>query len=193
MTTGDFTGRVTRRVGDQERERAVELLRAAAGDGQISLGELGDRIEAALAARTMAELGAVIGDLPAADTLSQQPARPTTVRLAVSHGHVDRLGAWPIPQNIDLELRHAASALDLRTTPLPPEGVHIHVQATRSTVRILVPATTQVDLNNLGRHKSNVTDRGARHAMADSHPSVQITGDIYNSTLKVLRPRRRWL
>ncbi len=150
MSTGDFTQRTARRVGDQERERAVELLRAAAGDGQISLGELGDRIEAALAARTTAEMSAVIGDLPAA-ALPQPATRPANVRLAVSHAHVDRLGSWPIPEHIGLELNHAASALDLRTTPLPPEGVHIHVQAGRSSIRILVAATTLVDLNNLER------------------------------------------
>ena len=53
------------RASDAERERVVEELRAHAGDGRLDLEELEERTSAALAAKTLAELGAVKADLPA--------------------------------------------------------------------------------------------------------------------------------
>ena len=63
----------TLRVSDAERERAVEELRAHAGDGRLDLEELEERTSAALAAKTLAELQAVKVDLPA--RRSRVPAR----------------------------------------------------------------------------------------------------------------------
>jgi len=53
------------RASDADRERAVDVLRIAAGDGRLTAGELDERLEAALSARTVGELAEVISDLPA--------------------------------------------------------------------------------------------------------------------------------
>jgi len=52
------------RASQQERDRAVELLRMHAGEGRLDLEELEQRVEAALAARTRGELDALLADLP---------------------------------------------------------------------------------------------------------------------------------
>lgn len=52
------------RASDADRERAAERLRRAAAEGRLDTDELEERLEAALGARTYAELEAVVADLP---------------------------------------------------------------------------------------------------------------------------------
>ena len=53
------------RASHEDRDRTVEILRVAAGDGRLTAAELDERIEAALTARTSGELAALTADLPA--------------------------------------------------------------------------------------------------------------------------------
>jgi hypothetical protein len=52
------------RVSNAERDGVVEQLRLNMADGRLDIDEFGDRVEQALAARTGAELQAVLADLP---------------------------------------------------------------------------------------------------------------------------------
>ena len=52
------------RASDEDRDRAVEILRVAAGDGRLTAAELDERLGAALTARTSGELAALTADLP---------------------------------------------------------------------------------------------------------------------------------
>ncbi|OLM34207.1 DUF1707 domain-containing protein [Pseudonocardia sp. Ae706_Ps2] len=52
------------RIGDAERERALERLGRHVGDGRLDLAEFSTRSEQVAAARTASELAAVEADLP---------------------------------------------------------------------------------------------------------------------------------
>ena len=69
------------RASDADRDIAADILCAAVGDGRLTLGELDDRLGAALSARTTAELAALIADLtgrPSARPVGPVgPSRPT--------------------------------------------------------------------------------------------------------------------
>jgi hypothetical protein len=52
------------RASDAEREAIVARLRRAAGEGRLEPDELDDRLDAAFAARTRAELVPLVADLP---------------------------------------------------------------------------------------------------------------------------------
>lgn len=52
------------RASDADREQVAERLRAAAGEGRLSAGELEERLEGAFGARTQAELEPLTADLP---------------------------------------------------------------------------------------------------------------------------------
>ena len=64
-----YAGRVARRdslrASDGDREDVAELLRAATAEGRLLAGELEERLEVALRARTYGELDALVVDLPA--------------------------------------------------------------------------------------------------------------------------------
>jgi hypothetical protein len=67
------------RASDADRERAVETLRHAASEGQLTVDELEERISAAYAARTRKELEPLLADM------SPAPG-PRAGGLSVSEG-----------------------------------------------------------------------------------------------------------
>src|SRR5215472_2110049 len=54
------------RASHADRDRVVDTLRVAAGDGRLSAEELDTRLESALSARTLGELTELTADLPIA-------------------------------------------------------------------------------------------------------------------------------
>jgi hypothetical protein len=57
------------RASHDDRDRVVEVLTGAAGDGRLTPEELDQRVGAALTARTYGELAALVSDLPAVPEL----------------------------------------------------------------------------------------------------------------------------
>lgn len=188
MSNGELVARAQQRVGDLEREAAIERLRTAAGEGRLTLDELGGRLESAMSARTYGDLDALTGDLPDTRPAALRPERES-VRLAARHGHLERLGRWQIPPLVNLELAHAVAALDLRTSPLPANGLRIHVEARHSSIRLLAGEGTRVETDELGRHHSTIGDRRGRRVTEWSGPLVVVSGSLHHSTLKIRRPR----
>jgi Domain of unknown function (DUF1707) len=64
------------RASDADRDIAADILCAAVGDGRLTLDELDERLEAALSARTITELAALIADLPGRPR-TPPPTRPS--------------------------------------------------------------------------------------------------------------------
>jgi hypothetical protein len=63
------------RASDGERDQVVAQLQRHFADGRMTQAELGERVGAALAARTRGQLHALTADLPGPDV---RPARPAT-------------------------------------------------------------------------------------------------------------------
>src|SRR6201999_3022265 len=82
------------RASHEDRDRAVEILRVAAGDGRLTTAELDDRVEAALTARTRGELAALTADLPAVRGQAEPVTAPAKdiVRLDYQGGNATRRG-----------------------------------------------------------------------------------------------------
>jgi hypothetical protein len=68
------------KASDADRERVAERLRTAAGEGRLLTEELEQRLEAALSARTYAQLNDVLHDLPGRRLTA--PGRRTSPGLA---------------------------------------------------------------------------------------------------------------
>ena len=60
------------RVSDRERDEVTTQLRDHAAEGRLSPEELDERVERALAARTGADLDAVLADLPRGRTVVER-------------------------------------------------------------------------------------------------------------------------
>ncbi|MER5264595.1 DUF1707 domain-containing protein [Actinosynnema sp. NPDC002837] len=66
------------RIGDAEREHALELLGTHLGEGRLSVDEYGDRSARVATAKTRGDLYALFGDLPAPRPRFPQVEPPET-------------------------------------------------------------------------------------------------------------------
>jgi hypothetical protein len=69
------------RASDAERDQAAEILRAGYADGRLSRAELDERLTAAYAAKTRADLHDLTSDLPGAVSPPATRDRPVTAAL----------------------------------------------------------------------------------------------------------------
>jgi hypothetical protein len=88
-------GPTQRRASDQDRQRAVELLRQATAKGYLSLAEFEDRMSDALAATHLEALDPLLADIPGAPApsaawasapLAARPGPTTTTWLSGATG-----------------------------------------------------------------------------------------------------------
>ena len=69
------------RASDAERDQAAEILRAGYAEGRLTRAELDERLAAAYAAKTRADLFDLTGDLPGAVSAPVTPGRPAPAAL----------------------------------------------------------------------------------------------------------------
>ena len=70
---GDAGGAGYLRTSAADRERAIDVLKAGFAEGRLTKDEYDDRISAAYASRTYADLAVVTGDLPGGQVMAPVP------------------------------------------------------------------------------------------------------------------------
>jgi hypothetical protein len=147
------------RVSDSDREQAAEVLREAAGQGRISLDELDERLEAAYAAKTYADLATVTRDLPQAAQALSPAARAaqvsriggtprSKVSVAVMSG-ARRMGRWVVPRKYVAVAVMGGIELDLREAQFSEPEVTLHAYTVMGGIEITVPEDVEVDVSGL--------------------------------------------
>lgn len=71
------------RASDAERDQAAEILRAGYAEGRLGRAELDERLAAAYAAKTRANLQELTSDLPGAVPAPGTPGRPAPAALPI--------------------------------------------------------------------------------------------------------------
>ena len=92
------------RASYEDRDRVVEVLRLAAGDGRLSADELDQRLEMALAARTYGELAALTKDLPTAPGAAMAAEPKDFVRIQTVSARTRRDGRWVVPNRMEVKV-----------------------------------------------------------------------------------------
>jgi hypothetical protein len=76
--------RLRLRASHADRERVIEVLKAAFVQGRLTKAELDTRIGQAFTSKTFADLAGLTADLPASPPAAPQPPAQANVRAAVS-------------------------------------------------------------------------------------------------------------
>ena len=135
MAAAEGQGRSEFRASHADRERVIEMLKAALVQGRLAKDEFDLRVGQAFAARTHAQLAAVAAGLPAEPTTAQPAtARPAAPARAESEPPVVRpgpllavatavcAGVWmfgflvPWPRDAEGDPPHAVALLVFSTT-----------------------------------------------------------------------------
>jgi len=139
------------RVSDGDRHKVAEILREAAGEGRIDLDELDERLEAAYAAKTYADLIPITVDLPTHETNNPPVPRRETLPATTTHnssiavmGECRRQGAWLVPASHTAFSLMGSVTLDLRGATFDARDITITANAVMGEVKVLVDAGTNV-------------------------------------------------
>jgi hypothetical protein len=172
MTPPDPPSSSPLRASDADRDRVIELLRAAVADGRLDPAEFDERLGAALAARTFGALAPLTADLIAAPgsegaliaPLAGTPVQPSAELLTINerHGSVRRDGRWTLPHRLALRTVWCDVMLDLtRAVRSGPELV-IEMQVRGGDVELVLGPGMVVDANELSvRHTRLAISRDA--------------------------------
>jgi hypothetical protein len=167
------------RASDAEREAVVARLRDAAGEGRLTVEELTERIDAAYAARTRAELEPLTADLPDVPMTTATtsppasgglPARATSSLVLGILGGGDRKGRWRVPSRMTVVNVMGGADLDLREAVLDAPEVEITVWSLMGGSDVIVPEGVHVELEGFALMGGN----DLRLESADAPPGAPV-------------------
>jgi hypothetical protein len=145
------------RASDADRERVAVRLRDAAGDGQLTLEELDERLQAAYSARTRGDLEPLVADLQATGAEAGPVAHPGgySVRpgpggarwLLAIMGGCDRKGRWRLAERATVLNVMGGADLDLNQVELAADRVELTVISVMGGSDIHVPKGLNVEVS----------------------------------------------
>lgn len=169
------------RASDAEREQIADVLRHAAGEGRLTVDELDERLDAAYAAVTHADLERLVTDVvvPAdrrdhllagahADALLRAPDRvPVRVRddgerwLVSVMGGVSRKGRWQMARSCNAVNVMGGAEIDLCDVELADHDVELNVYSLMGGSEIRIPDHMNVKISDfalMGGNEAKIGD-----------------------------------
>jgi len=125
------------RASHADRERAVQELRTAAGDGRLTAEELDDRLEAALTARTLAELDPLVTDLTAAPAAQAEAEAEAEQHISSGSGAAKREGPWVVPRLMHVRVGSGAVLLDFRQALITGPELQIDARVSSGALTLI--------------------------------------------------------
>ncbi|WP_436846186.1 DUF1707 SHOCT-like domain-containing protein [Streptomyces chartreusis] len=175
------------RASHADRDRAVDVLRVAAGDGRLTLEELDERLEAALSARTVGELAVLTADLPEVVGGTGVEAEDV-VRIEQEGSSTRRGDGWVVPRRLEIRSAWGEVTLDFTDAVITQDTLHIDLDMRAGALKLLTRPGVVVDTGALVTNYSQIKARGAADAPVVLR--VRITGEINYGQIVVRPPRR---
>jgi hypothetical protein len=170
--SADPPGSPALRASDADRDRVIELLRAAVADGRLDPVEFDERLDTALAARTLDALTPLTADLiavPVGDGALTLPVAGPSVgpaaellTIKAKHGSVRRDGRWRLPHRLALRTAWCDVLLDLTSAVRSGPELVIELRVRGGNVELVLAPGMVVDANELSvRHSTLAISRDA--------------------------------
>jgi uncharacterized protein DUF1707 len=183
------------RASHEDRDRVVEVLRVAAGDGRLTADELDARLEAALTARTYAELAALTRDLPAGG--GPAPAAPKDlVRIDLRSGHAKREGRWVVPRQIEVRITSGHARLDFTQAVISTRSLRIDAEVGSGSLTLVTRPGVVVDTDDVAVRSGHVKVHAPWGPDVPVILEVTLSGKVRSGHIVARPPRRsfwQWL
>jgi len=178
------------RASHADRDRVVEVLRTAAGDGRLTAEDLDERLEIALTARTLADLEPLIVDLPFA---AAAPV-PELGRIECRSGATGRDGAWAVPRRLEVDVSSGSVRLDFREAVITWPDLQIDAQVASGSLRLITRPGIVVDAHQVTVGSGSVKVVPTTTPDVPVELRVTISGQVSSGSLSARPPRKkgRW-
>jgi hypothetical protein len=137
------------RASDADRDRVMDVLRIAAGEGRLTPDELDERLEAALSARTFGDLAALTADLVAAPLGVAMAQAEDVLRIDQRGGSVRRTGRWMVPRRLELRSSWCDVWLDFTDAVITHDTLRIDLNMRGGSLVLLAGPGLVVDVDSL--------------------------------------------
>jgi hypothetical protein len=192
------------RASHADRDRVVELLRVAAGDGRLTAEELDERLESALTARTYSELAVLTTDLPAAPQSAGQvqPAdlaregAKQLVKIDCGSGSARRDGQWLVPQRMEVNVASGSVKLDMTKAVMSSPTLQLDIHVRSGSLLLVTRPGIVVDIDDVTVRSGSAGVKTHRTQGAPVVLRVQVSGQVASGSFKARPPRRtfwQWL
>jgi class 3 adenylate cyclase len=173
-----------------DRDRVVEVLRVAAGDGRLTADELDQRLEAALTARTLADLEPLLADLTTAAAAADAP---DLARITCGSGSAKRDASWVVPRRLEIDVGSGTVRLDFRQAVIAVPELRIDARIASGTLRLITRPGIVVDADDLTVNSGSVKVVRPAAPVAPVELRVKISGRVGSGSVSAGPPRGGWL
>jgi hypothetical protein len=186
------------RASHDDRDRVVELLRVAAGDGRLTAEELDERLEVAMTARTYGELARLVSDLPDSPEVAGAPAPRVkdVVRLNCHSGQTVKDGRWVVPQRMELRVTSGHITLDFTQAVITHPSLQIDAEVRSGRVILITKPGIVVDTDDVAVRSGHVTVRAPWGSDGPEVLRIDVAGTVGSGHLIARPPHRtfwQWL
>jgi len=186
------------RASHQDRDRVVEILRVAAGDGRLTAEELDERLEVALTARTFNELAALTRDLPAAGHAAGAavPQPKDVVRIDCTSGSAKRDGRWVVPRRLEVRVTSGSIKLDFTEAVITQPALAIDAEVRSGSLVLVTKPGIMIDADDVAVRSGGVKIRAPWGPDVPVTLQVEVSGKVGSGSITARPPRRslwQWL
>jgi len=193
---GEVTPASELRASHDDRDRVVEMLRVAAGDGRLTAEELDQRLEAALTARTYGELTALIRDLPAAPgagtaaALGGPAGEPRElVRIDCGSSTIKRDGGWLVPRRMEVRVASGAVTLDFTEAVITQPTLLIDAEVRSGMLKLITKPGIVVETDDVAVRSGSADARVPQSPMAPVILRIQVSGEVRSGIITAGPPK----
>ena len=146
------------RASDADRDRVIDVLRAATADGRLTADEFSERMAAALASRTFRELVPLTADLATtpANRVPGSAQAEDVIRIDQRGGSVQRAGRWMVPRRLELHPSWCDVSIDFTDAVIMHDTLHIDMKMRGGSLVLLVGPGIVVEAGSLATRYTDV-------------------------------------
>ena len=150
------------RASDADRDRVIDVLRAATADGRLTADEFSERMAAALSSRTFGELAPLTADLvipasraPVSRAPESAPVKDV-IRIDQRGGTVQRTGRWLVPLRLEMHPSWCDVTIDFTDAVIRHDTLHIDMKMRGGSLILVVGPGIVVDADSLATRYTDV-------------------------------------